>query len=225
MRRDATKIPTWRSRVLAWFDLGWWFPPTCAGCDSVAAEDRLCPSCDVRIFARPEPPIRCAPCGTRVDALAWFEGEVRDLLLRLKFGRDTHAATAFVNKLTARAQGLRPRFDAIVPMPMSPLRRLVRGFNQAEVLASPLVGATGAPMLPRLLARRHRTAQSGLDRAARLANLAGAFTAPRLDGVRVLLVDDVVTTGATISAAASALRLGGAADVHALVVARAPDQK
>jgi ComF family protein len=110
-------------------------------------------------------------------------------------------------------------------MPLSLPRRCVRGFNQAEVLAQPLGEATGAPVVPGLLARRHRAAQSGLDRAARLENLSGAFRAPRLDGLRVLLVDDVVTTGATISAAAATLRRSGANDVTALVVARTPDQK
>lgn len=225
MGRDATKGSTWASRFGDWFDACWWFPPTCPGCGAVAAADRLCPPCDLRVFAPPAPSVGETPCGTRVDALAWFDGDVRSLLLRLKFGRDTHAARAFGPRLAARAADLRSRFDAIVPMPLSLPRRCVRGFNQAELLAQPLGEATGAPVVPGLLARRHRAAQSGLDRAARLENLSGAFRAPRLDGLRVLLVDDVVTTGATISAAAATLRRSGATDVTALVVARTPDQK
>lgn len=219
------KSSTWASRLGDWFDACWWFPPTCPACGAVSAADRLCPPCDLRVFAPPAPSVGETPCGTRVDALAWFEGDVRGLLLRLKFGRDTHAACAFGPRLAARAADLRTRFDAIVPMPLSLLRRCVRGFNQAEVLAQPLGEATGAPVVPGFLARRHRAAQSGLDRAARLENLSGAFRAPRIDGLRVLLVDDVVTTGATISAAAATLRRSGATDVTALVVARTSDQK
>jgi ComF family protein len=110
--------------------------------------------------------------------------------------------------------------DGVVPMPLGPWRRWRRGFNQAERIARPLARGLGLP-LARPLARRDRRRQLGLTREERLGNLRTAFRVRHaIAGQRVLLVDDVATTGATLQAAAAALREAGASEIIALVAAR-----
>jgi ComF family protein len=116
------------------------------------------------------------------------------------------------------------RFDAIVPMPLHWLRRWRRGFNQAELLSRALSRQTGLPV--RCLVRRKRftAAQAGLTNAGRRANVTGAFRVPRpesVKGLRLLLIDDVFTTGATAGACARALKRAGASRVAVLALARA----
>jgi ComF family protein len=121
--------------------------------------------------------------------------------------------------------------DLIVPVPLHPWRRLTRGFNQAERIARHL----GLPVAHVLVRRQWTTSQAGLDAEARSRNVRGAFTiAPRATGTgrrslrgrlakaRVLLVDDVVTTGATLSACARVLREAGCREVRAATIARTP---
>ena len=122
-------------------------------------------------------------------------------------------------------------WDLVVPVPLHWRRRLARGFNQAERIARPLAACLGVAYGSALRRRRATRAQARLGRAERLANPAGAFAVRhspfpgrrlRLDGARVLLVDDVATTGATLEAAARALRVAGAESVTAVAVARTP---
>lgn len=113
--------------------------------------------------------------------------------------------------------------DAIVPVPLHGARLAERGFNQAELLAAPVAAAWQRPLLTRALVRTRPTApQTELDAMARRQNVTGAFAVARpaeVAGLRLLLIDDVLTTGATVSAAARALRQGGAASVGVLVLA------
>ncbi|MGH9750070.1 MAG: ComF family protein, partial [Candidatus Polarisedimenticolia bacterium] len=121
--------------------------------------------------------------------------------------------------------GALPRCDVVVPVPLHFWRRYRRGFNQSQILAQALARHLGLPVAPRLLARpRAGRRQVGLGRAERLRALAGCFVAPagKTRGLRVLLVDDVMTTGATLQACAAALRRAGAASVLGCVVARTP---
>jgi predicted amidophosphoribosyltransferase len=117
------------------FDPTWWFPPACPCCGSPNVADAPCALCEARLFGAGTPPDTVAPDGTPVRAAAWFESDVRDVLHRLKFGRDTHAARAFPQRMAMVASDLIPTCDVVVPMPLSLRRRLLRGFNQAEVLA------------------------------------------------------------------------------------------
>jgi ComF family protein len=122
---------------------------------------------------------------------------------------------------------VRAPIDVIVPVPLHASRLASRKYNQASLLAAPLARRLGVKLVTGVLDRvRDTRAQAELDREARLVNLDGAFavhggpSGTSLTGARVLLVDDVRTTGSTLRACAAALHEAGAADVHALVVAR-----
>ncbi len=137
----------------------------------------------------------------------WFEPFLADLFLR------------------EAVPALRERdWDFIVPVPLHPVKEREREFNQAERLAAHLSAATQIPLQPRLLCRVRPTAtQTLLTRQERAANMRGAFAVrpgAGLDGERVILVDDVFTTGATTSACAQVLRAAGAGDVCVWTVAR-----
>jgi ComF family protein len=116
------------------------------------------------------------------------------------------------------------RFDMLVPVPAHWRRRLWRGFDQAEVLARELSRRTGIPAVRALRRKRHTDPQAGLTRRQRRENIRGCFqtAAPEaVRGRRVLLIDDVLTTGATVNAAAAALKQAGAAHVAVFTLARA----
>jgi len=114
--------------------------------------------------------------------------------------------------------------DALLPVPLAQSRLRARGFNQALELARPIARARALDLPHRALARcRETSTQSGLDAAARRRNVRGAFTASgEVSGRRIALVDDVVTTGATVAACTRALLAAGASSVEVWAVARAP---
>jgi ComF family protein len=147
-----------------------------------------------------------------------YEGSVRSLLLKLKYGNRRDAVLWLGEQLAARVPSSVP-VDVVTWAPTSGPRAGRRGYDQAELLARALARASGRAVRP-LLRRERGQAQTGLAAAQRHAapRFAPGRPAPR----SVLLVDDVATTGATLAAAASALRRAGAAQVHAVVVARTP---
>ena len=147
------------------------------------------------------------------------------LLPRFKFHRDLAAGRLLVQAM-AGAFRERPRPDALVPVPLHRDRLRSRGYDQALELARPLARALSIPLRSDLLLRARATApQSQLDARDRQRNLRGAFRVPTaaiaVPG-RVALVDDVMTTGATLHAAAQALRRAGVARIEAWVCARVP---
>jgi len=165
---------------------------------------------------------------------AWFEGAVEDWIHRFKYPRPglaglDPAARALARELALRSARRVPRRraeppDLVAPVPLHPRRLRERGFNPAALLARAAARALGAPLGFDVLARvRDTPSQTGLARTARLRNLRGAFRAGRVPaGARVWLVDDVVTTGATIAEAAACLRRAGAASVVGVCAARTP---
>lgn len=194
------------------------FPDRCAACGS--GDGLLCPAC--RTALRPYPP-EPPPPGLDGVAIAWlYDAPVRRAVHALKYRRRRRVAGALGDALAA-ALPSPPPGDALMPVPLHGGRLAERGFNQSEELARRLAQHWGLPVVSTGLERVRDTGhQAGLDRRARLSNVAGAFVwrAAAPPPARVLLVDDVLTTGATLAACAEALRAAGAHEVRALALAR-----
>lgn len=217
-------------------------PSRCAGCGSARDEiggggfcaacwvalplfepDTTCPCC-----ALPTGGATCRPCAAapppaaRTVALGPYERGLRRLVHALKFeGLDILAApAAFRLAATIRRAGI-AGLDAVVPIPSTRGRNRERGYDPAALIARELARRLSLPLLPALRRVRETPPQSALTAAERRANVAGAFRAlPSAAGRSFLLVDDVLTTGATAFAAAEALRAGGAPRVDVAVLAR-----
>jgi ComF family protein len=144
---------------------------------------------------------------------------LRDLIHLLKYGRVKTLARP-LSVLLAQALPRDEVFDATVPVPLYWLRRIKRGFNQSELLARGLARRTGIPMLKALRRVRPTPTQAGLSNSARRQNVASAFRSQGVQEKRILLIDDVMTTGATAAACALALKQAGARRVALLTVAR-----
>jgi ComF family protein len=159
----------------------------------------------------------------RAFAYGEYDGTLRKLIHLFKYGGIEPLAQP-LGAMLSRALPRNIEFDAIVPMPLHWFRRWRRGFNQSELLARALSGRTGLPVIPNAMTRRKSTApQAGLSGAQRRLNVSGAFAVRRrhlIEERRVLLVDDVLTTGATAGTCAAALRRAGAREVSVLTLAR-----
>lgn len=194
------------------------FPERCSACGREGG--LLCAAC--RAGLRPYPP-EAPPAGLDGVAVAWvFEGAVQRAVHALKYRGRRRVAGALAAAL-AEALAEAPAGAALVPVPLHAGRMAERGFNQSADLARHLGRRWGVPMLDGQLQRGRDTGhQAGLSRRERLANVAGAFVwhgaAPPPE--RVVLVDDVLTTGATLVACAAALRAAGAREVRAVALAR-----
>lgn len=188
--------------------------PRCARCALPLGPGRRCTQC-----AR-------VPAGAdQTLALADYAPPLDRLILTLKFSGELAAARPLGEFAAQRlALELNEPPDVVTAVPLASARLAHRGYNQALEIARPIARGLGTPLRARLLHRlRDTTAQSTLDFTARAANLAGAFEADAsANGQHVLVVDDVMTTGATLGAVALALRAAGARRVSALVAARTP---
>ena len=171
---------------------------------------------------------RCRLCRTGVrgfDAAYCFgsyEGTLRELIHLFKYGRMKPLARTLAANL-ALALPRDQRFDIVVPMPLHWRRQWQRGFNQSDLLARGIARRCGIPVANAVRRVRSTAAQAGLSNAERRKNVAGAFrvrSQRAIQGRRVLLIDDVMTTGATASACALALKRGGATSVTLLALAR-----
>lgn len=212
------------------------FPPTCVGCGRVGRW--ICAECWNQLTwllptvcatcTRPWTGEFCPMCGGHVTSLdgmlasVAFDGVGREAVHALKYhGR--HAIAGMMGQLMA---GTIPdiSLSAVVPVTLHPTRRRERGYDQAEMLALKVARSIDLPCLRHGLRRIRATRQQvSLDAVERHRNVAGAFAASSVvvEGERILLVDDVTTTGSTLEAAALALRDAGAASVTALVFASA----
>lgn len=227
------------------------YPPACLVCGAglaPRAEADLCLDCERNIRRIEEPTCRrcgaelgpytassyaCQTCRNlglrfrRAHAAAHFTDTVRELILALKFRRDRLAVRPLIQILLERAEelALGEQVDEVVPVPLHWFRRRRRGFNQSELFARAVADRLHRPVELESLRRVRPTApQTQLGFAARQRNLAGAFRVGSPDafaGKRILLVDDVLTSGATCSACAKALKEAGAKTVIVLTVARA----
>jgi ComF family protein len=187
------------------------FPERCVFCGELTGGGLVCESCEKA----------CAPFKSAgVCAGTAYEGKARAALLRLKKTPDTRLAEAFARLMLAALVAENAKtFDALVPVPASAGRLKERGFNQAELLAVRLAALLGAPVLSEALMRRDSLAQHTLDRRKRMQNAKAAYAineAASVNGKNVLLVDDVITTGATIATCGALLLEAGARSVTAV---------
>lgn len=177
---------------------------------------------------------RCGNCADlklefkSARAAAHYGGLVKEVIHRFKYDRkewfEPFLANILINAALPALRDPGERPDIVAPIPLHPRKMRVRGFNQAERLASRVAAALGVPHAPRLLRRIKETeSQARLDRDDREANVRGAFAyagEARLNGGRALLIDDVLTTGLTASECAKVLLKNGAAEVIVWTVAR-----
>lgn len=224
-------------------------PPRCLGCgETVDRQGELCATCWAPLRFLHEPwcarcgwplphdgpgPQLCAACHERPPpwdrgraALAYDEAS-RGLVLRFKHAERIEGAATFARWMAAAGKDLLVDAELILPVPLHRWRLLRRGYNQSGLLAAELARLTGRPWSPSLLFRSRATAsQQGLGAADRRANVtAAAFRVPDrrkpvVAGRRLLLIDDVLTTGSTLGACTRVLRAAGAASVDVLVLAR-----
>ncbi|RJQ08947.1 MAG: ComF family protein [Bacillota bacterium] len=203
------------------------------GPSSLAWEPEVCPRCLDEVFTqRPRPSPLSAEVAVHLDGVVTagsYAGALQSAVLRLKAAPDLRLAR-FLGRLLAeslQAPGLPAGWGGIVPVPLHRSRLLERGFNQAALLAAELGGALGSPVLSDLCERVRATPlQSGCTREERARNVANCFRLRRVGllGTRPLtfvIVDDVVTTGATAGELARVLKAGGAEVVWCAAVARA----
>ena len=222
-------------------------PPLCPRCqERLAAAGGLCPVCRREVARLPET-ARCRACGGALGPVAsgvcrrcaeepppWFRGvsaldyhgEAGDLVRAYKYGRQTALAAYFAEEMAAawRSYGAPAKPQALVPVPLHPRRQMERGFNQAALLCRLLSPRLGLPVVEVLRRKRPTRHQARLDAHARRRNMRRAISVTGMDRLRgksILLVDDVMTTGATLAACTEALVAAGAAEVSVLTAARA----
>jgi ComF family protein len=203
------------------------FPPPCAACRRRGA--LLCKSCCdscrfVPKAANHEQHLRLAsPILVSTAGAYVFEGAVREAIHTLKYHHKPRIALPLGDLLLRYLEAHPIVVDAVVPVPLHPDRLKMRGYNQAALLAKRLAQQLGVRLLENEVGRvRNTSQQADLSRAARLDNVHGAFawggTAP--PPRRVLVIDDVLTTGATVASVAQALHAAGSQEIHALALAR-----
>lgn len=228
------------------YEVGWKFidlviPPRCGGCKRWGT--RWCESCQnqVQIIGAGSCPrcgdpnwdgvkTMCGRCrGTRLyyeRLSSWvsYKGPIREAVHELKYRHNVGLGEILAKHLVELVESLSWDVDFIVPVPLGSKRLQERGYNQVMLLARPIAWELDIPLKRKALTRTRETrSQVGLSREQRITNVQNAFTAKEHDinGKRILLVDDVVTTGATINACAKALKEAGVKKVFAATLARA----
>jgi len=225
------------------------YPPVCTICGrSIRVNEYLCDRCETKVTRIVAPfcqkcsepfegsitgAFTCANCAHRTiyfdAAVAAYRGRgiVRQIVHEFKYARQLHLRHLIARWLHAALDDERlcgHRFDVIVPVPLHPTRQRERGFNQAGLLGDLLSAQTSIPAKPVLERIRYTTTQTALDRSERMENLHNAFRLRKnadVRGLRVLLVDDVLTTGSTLNECARILKRAGAFSIHAATAARA----
>ncbi len=218
-RRDLEAVQSIGMTAAAWAKIHFIEAPFCDGCGAPFDYD-LGPSA------------RCAACQARTPAFdharaaCLYDEHSRDLILKLKHADRTDLSGLFARWLSRAVADIAPDIDAVAPVPLHRWRLLSRRFNQAAEIARPLARMTDLAYFPDAVIRHRATdSQGGRSGTGRRRNVAGAFVVPprwraRVAGKRILLVDDVLTTGATAEGCARAFKAAGAACVDVVVIAR-----
>lgn len=208
------------------------FPQKCTLCRRILEKDEtdLCHHCRVHAPELPRTK-RNIPFIAQWTAIWYYKDDIRKSIHRFKFGNARGYAGVYARHLAMKLleTGLADRFDILTWVPVSALRRLSRGYDQSALLAQALGKELGIERVRTLRKIRHTPPQSGLrDAAQRRANIQGAYTVPDpslIVGKRILLMDDVLTTGATASECARVLLTAGAKEVYFAAVAAASHDK
>ena len=207
------------------------FPPKCPFCGRVLDKPGICDACRKALpWTEGEDALRRGPGGFRCAAPLWYQGLAREGLHRFKF-RGMSSAAGPLGELLAQcaAEHFSGAFDTVTWVPVSPRRLRQRGYDQARLLAESACRLWDTKPLPLLRKTVHNPAQSGLKESAQCrANVQGVYTAPDPAAVwdrRILLIDDICTTGATLAECVRVLREAGAADVVCAAVALTPLEK
>jgi len=233
------RSPAYRLYRLAWSSLDWIYPPYCGGCGK--AGSRWCSQCSNDIQLVPDPV--CARCGDiqnksgecsnckvnspSFEALrswALFQEPLRHAIHNLKYKGDVSLGEILSRPLVNMLVSFNWELDLITAVPIGVDRKAQRGYNQASLLALPLALGSRKPFRSQALVKiRETPSQIGLSYAGRFNNVAKAFDAKKdlVQGKRVLVIDDVTTSGATMDACASALFEAGSSKVFGLTLARA----
>ena len=222
----------------AWSALDLLFPPLCGGCNKVGS--RWCEACQKKIKILDG--TVCDVCGLPQEQVgvcktcladrphfhmlrAWtiYEEPIRSAIIRLKYKRDVSLGDSIAWQMLPFFEKLHWHVDMIVPTPLGYRRKKERGYNQAAMIAKPFALALQVSFEPTQVIRVKETrTQVGLDHIARKKNVEGAFQAgASVKRKHIMVMDDVSTTGSTLSSMAEALYSAGAENVYALTVARA----
>ncbi len=237
----SAKLNAFRAYSKLWEILDWLYPPHCGGCGTngsrwcpvcqsqiVRIENNCCPRCG-QIQRGSDICSRCSaqpPVINGVRSFAVFDGPLRNALHRLKYSRDVGLGDVLSKYLLELFNQVNWEIDCILPVPLGRERYQQRGYNQAALLAYPLALATGLSYQPNGIKKTRDTAtQVGLSFEQRRTNVSGAFYADRkiVQNKKVLVIDDVMTSGATIESCASAIMRAGAIRVYGMTLAQAPD--
>lgn len=223
-------------------------PPRCLGCHTqVASPGKLCGDCWSNIQFIHPPYCQCcgfpfeydvgeeALCGKCLDsrpsydaarAVYVYDDESRSLITRFKYADQLQGIETFSRWMTQTGAALLEETDIIMPVPLHRIRLFTRRYNQAAMLAQSIGRLSHIPVRVDMLYRtRHNPAQASLNKRQRHKNVRGAFairprTLPILEDQHVLLIDDVITTGATIEECTRTLKKAGAAKVNVLALAK-----
>lgn len=234
---DTTKkrrqFPEWM-----WNAIDWVFPPHCLGCgvegeiicsDCYATIKRVpsnvCPYCNAYVSTSGH----CPNCGNRKPAyskfraFAFYGGVIREAVHHLKYQNDIGIARILAGYLLKVIQAETWEFDLVIPVPLSRSKEEQRGYNQAERLARPVAEALKMPISTEGLKRiREKASQVDLDVNSRRENVRGVFEADPaiVKGKRILLIDDVFTTGATLESASQALKDANSGLIYCVTVGK-----
>ncbi len=226
------------------------FPLRCMACGGFAGESRdgFCAPCQTGLWPASRPwckrcsrPLHgaledvriCGACAVgdlpyrRLLAAYHYGGPMADAIVRFKHGNHPEYGRRLGQMMATALTEELPEADILVPVPLHVRRSFVRGYNQAELLALELARGMSAPMVRGLVRVQDTGSQKDRSRQERLAALSGAFRVRRsktIAGLRVALVDDVVTTGATVVECARTLRQAGVREVCVVVLARVPEE-
>ena len=223
---------------LAWKFVDFIYPPQCIQCRKIGY--RICPTCwQQRIYFSEEicdicgSPLRknsrCEKCVTtsqspdKIRSLGPYRGILRNYILAMKFKRDLGLPELILPDLVALMERSNFSFDYLIPVPLSKKRLKQRGYNQVAVWGVPLGKMIGSPLNTTILTQnKETTSQVSLSADERWKNIHGAFSVntDQIRGKNIVILDDVITTGATLNECARVLRKAGARKIFALTIAR-----